>query len=182
MVNGLRHACVAAAAALALAACGGEQAETQKPMMGEQMGQQPMAEQMGEQMGEQPMAGQMGEQMGEQMMGQQQAEGKVPAKLPEGVTAEMIKQGKEIFGGAGICFTCHGQDAKGVQGLGASLVDKEWKQSDGSYQGIVNTIMKGVSAEKSTTKTPMPPKGGSQITDAQVKAVAAYVWSLSQTS
>jgi mono/diheme cytochrome c family protein len=102
-----------------------------------------------------------------------------PQQLPAGVTPQMIAQGKEIFTGPGICATCHGPDGKGVPNLGANLTDSEWVHSDGSYEAIVNTILSGVPAEKSTTGTPMPPKGGSTITDAQVKAAAAYVWSLS---
>ncbi len=40
--------------------------------------------------------------------------------------------------------------------------------------------MKGVTAQKSSTGVPMPAKGGTSITDEQVKAVSAYVWSLSK--
>jgi mono/diheme cytochrome c family protein len=50
--------------------------------------------------------------------------------------------------------------------------------SSAEYE-IVKQIMAGVAADKSTTGTVMPPKGGSGLTDVQVKAVAAYVWSLS---
>jgi mono/diheme cytochrome c family protein len=99
-------------------------------------------------------------------------------ELPEGVTAEMVAEGNTLFHGAGICFTCHGQDAKGVAGLGVDLTDAEWLHSDGSYDAIVNQIMHGVTATESKTGVAMPPKGGSAITDEQVKAVAAYVYSL----
>ncbi|UCG85246.1 MAG: c-type cytochrome [Gemmatimonadota bacterium] len=97
-------------------------------------------------------------------------------ELPSGVTEEMIATGETIFKGAGICFTCHGQDAKGVPGLGADLTDTEWVHADGSYEKIVATILSGVT---SSTGAVMPPKGGPPLTDDQVKAVAAYVWSLS---
>jgi len=100
-------------------------------------------------------------------------------KLPEGVTAEMVAQGKEIFGGAGLCNVCHGPNAGGVPGLGANLTDDQWIHSDGSYDGIVQTVMGGVDASASSVGTAMPPKGGSGITDDQVKAVAAYVFTLS---
>jgi cytochrome c5 len=40
-------------------------------------------------------------------------------------------------------------------------------------------IAKGVTKEESKTGVPMPAKGGSSISDDEVKAVAAYVWSLS---
>jgi mono/diheme cytochrome c family protein len=99
--------------------------------------------------------------------------------LPPGVTAKMISDGAPLFQGAGLCTVCHGQDAKGMPNLGANLTDTKWLHSDGSYDGIVKTIMAGVPGDKSTTGATMPPKGGSSLTDAQVKAVAAYVWSLS---
>lgn len=99
--------------------------------------------------------------------------------LPEGVTQEMVTQGKEVFGTSGLCYVCHGQNGEGMPGLGANLDDDEWIHSDGSYESIVKTIMDGVDSSKSTTGTAMPPKGGSSITDEQVRAVAAYVYSLS---
>ncbi len=101
------------------------------------------------------------------------------AQLPEGVTQQMIDQGKAIFNGAGICMVCHGTDAKGMPNLGANLTDDEWNQGDGSYEAIIEIIKAGVSSDKSSSGTVMPPKGGSQINDEQLRAVAAYVWSLS---
>lgn len=99
-------------------------------------------------------------------------------ELPAGVTAAMVDEGKTLFHGAGICYTCHGQDGVGVTGLGPNLTDAEWLHSDGSYDAIVAQIMNGVTASESTTGVAMPAKGGSAITDEQVKAVAAYVYSL----
>jgi mono/diheme cytochrome c family protein len=99
--------------------------------------------------------------------------------LPEGVTQEMVAQGRQIFGAAGLCYACHGQEGKGMPNLGADLTDDEWIHIDGSYESIVQNIMTGVTAGQSSTGTPMPPKGGSGITDEQVRAVAAYVWTLS---
>jgi mono/diheme cytochrome c family protein len=100
------------------------------------------------------------------------------SELPPGVTPEMVAEGNTIFHGAGICLTCHGPDAKGMPGLGVNLTDSEWLHSDGSYEAIVKQIMTGVSATESKSGVAMPPKGGSTITDEQVKAVAAYVYSL----
>lgn len=99
--------------------------------------------------------------------------------LPPGVTPQLIKDGQGVFQGAGLCTACHGQDAKGIPNLGVNLTDTEWLHSKGTYDDIVKQIMAGVTADKSSSGTVMPPKGGSSITDAQVKAVAAYVWSLS---
>lgn len=99
--------------------------------------------------------------------------------LPTGVTADMIAQGKTLFDGPGICTACHGTDAKGVKGLGPNLTDAEWLHDDGSYAAIRAAVEKGVPANLSKTGMVMPPRGGSQLTDEQVKAVAAYVWRLS---
>jgi mono/diheme cytochrome c family protein len=103
-------------------------------------------------------------------------------ELPEGVTKEMIEEGGTIYRGAGLCHACHGQQGKGLPNLGADLSDDDWIHSDGSLDGIIATIKNGVSGDKSTVGTTMPPKGGSAISDEQVKAVAAYVWSLSHGS
>lgn len=99
--------------------------------------------------------------------------------LPPGVTAQMVSEGETIFKGAGLCSVCHGPDGKGVANLGPDLTDNQWIHSKGTYEEITKTITDGIPADKSTTGLVMPPKGGSAITDAQVKAVAAYVWKLS---
>ncbi|MFW6040063.1 MAG: c-type cytochrome [Gemmatimonadota bacterium] len=101
-------------------------------------------------------------------------------ELPEGVTMAMVEEGEEIFSGAGICQTCHGADGTGLPNLGGDLTDEEWVHSDGSYEAIVETIMTGVTADESTVGVPMPEKGGTSISDEQVRAVAAYVWTLSK--
>ncbi len=99
-------------------------------------------------------------------------------ELPEGVTMEMVNQGKEIYSGAGLCYTCHGAMGEGVPNLGADLTDDEWLHSDGSFEGIVTIVIDGVDTSASSTGTPMPPKGGSGITDDQSRAVSAYVLTL----
>ncbi len=102
----------------------------------------------------------------------------VPDSLPEGVTAKMVSDGSTLFSGQGICVACHGPQGKGIPNLGTDLTDAEWTHSDGSYSGILETIRQGVTADKSTSGVAMPPKGGSNLNDDQLKAVAAYVWSL----
>lgn len=100
------------------------------------------------------------------------------AKLPAGVTPAMITKGKTIFTSTGLCFACHGMDAKGM--VGPNLTDQTWIHGKGSYPEIVQIVTTGIPvAETKTGKGAMPPKGGSQISEDDVKAVAAYVWSLS---
>jgi cbb3-type cytochrome c oxidase subunit III len=99
------------------------------------------------------------------------------ASLPSGVTQGMIDKGKEIFHKQGLCYACHGQDGKGL--VGPNLTDDVWIHSKGTYEELVAQITKGVTKEESKSGVPMPAKGGSSISDEEVKAVAAYVWSLS---
>jgi mono/diheme cytochrome c family protein len=99
-------------------------------------------------------------------------------ELPEGVTMAMVEEGEGLFGGAGICMSCHAPDGSGVPNLGADLTDDEWVHSDGSFEGILATVTNGVTADASTSGIPMPAKGGSSITDDQVRAISAYVWTL----
>lgn len=102
----------------------------------------------------------------------------IEQELPEGVTAEMVAQGKTIYSGAGICSSCHGPAGAGVPSLGADLTDAEWLHSDGTYEGVVKTVKEGVTAQASSSGIPMPAKGGTKISDDDVNAVSAYVWTL----
>ena len=105
------------------------------------------------------------------------AQAQAPTPLPAGVTPAMVTQGASIFKGPGMCSVCHGIDGKG--GVGPNLTDTTWIHSKGSYEEIVQQITTGVSTKESKSGIPMPPKGGSGISETQVKAVAAYVWTLS---
>jgi mono/diheme cytochrome c family protein len=99
--------------------------------------------------------------------------------LPEGVTAEMVAQGDEIFHGQGICYTCHMQGGTGGP-LAPDLTDDQWINVDGSYDAIVELVINGV-PEPIEHPGIMLPKGGTNITDEQVRAVAAYAWALSRS-
>jgi len=85
-----------------------------------------------------------------------------------------------VYEGAGICSSCHGPDGTGIPNLGANLTDGEWLHSDGSYEALVETVMNGVTAEESSSGVPMPARAGTNISDEQVRAAAAYVWTLSK--
>ena len=101
-----------------------------------------------------------------------------PSILPEGVTVAMVQEGQDLFHGAGICASCHLR--QGVGGaLAPNLTDDVWLHIDGEYELIVEVIMNGVQ-EPIEAPGPMQPRGGSSITDEQVRAVAAYVYTLSR--
>ena len=102
--------------------------------------------------------------------------------LPAGVTTAMIAEGDSLFHAAS-CVRCHGADAKGAQN-GPSLMGPTFMHVNGTYEDFVRLIMSGVPADSIKDKShrfAMRPKGGGQtpLTDDQVKAVAAYVYSLS---
>ena len=115
--------------------------------------------------------------------GAQDTSKKAAAAKPSGgggITPQQIALGDSIFHGqvgGGTCTACHGQDAKGTA-IAPDLTDSKWINGDGSYQFLVNTITNGVPKPKEHP-APMPPKGGAPLTDDQVKAVAAYEYSLS---
>ncbi|HEV7365442.1 MAG TPA: c-type cytochrome [Gemmatimonadales bacterium] len=93
------------------------------------------------------------------------------------VSPELIAQGDKIFHGAGNCYACHGGNAEGL--VGPNLTDAEWIHSKGTLDDITAQVIHGVTKEESKSGIVMPPKGGSTISDDDVKAVAAYVYSLS---
>ena len=100
--------------------------------------------------------------------------------LPAGVTQAMVTSGRQIYTGPADCSTCHGSDGRGSP-LGPNLTDREWLNIDGSYDAIVRVITTGVPNPRQHSQS-MPPKGGSNITDEQVRSVAAYVYSISRGS
>lgn len=99
--------------------------------------------------------------------------------LPEGVTPDMVAQGRKLFQGAGLCLACHGATAKG--NIGPDLTDATWlhEQAKG-FDGLVALITAGIPLEDATTGQLMPPRGGSAMNPKEIRAVAAYVWTLSR--
>jgi mono/diheme cytochrome c family protein len=79
----------------------------------------------------------------------------------------------------GTCSGCHGSDGKGTT-VGPNLTSGEWSWGDGSWQAIAATIEKGVMSPKHADGA-MPPRGGAPLSDADVMAVAAFVWGVSHS-
>lgn len=93
-------------------------------------------------------------------------------------SSALIAQGDAVYHGPGNCYACHGSKGEGL--VGPNLTDSEWIHSKGTLAEIEAQILHGISKEESKSGIPMPPKGGSTISDEDVKACAAYVHSLSQ--
>lgn len=110
-----------------------------------------------------------------------QAPAAAPADLPEGVTAEMFAQGRELFNGQGICFTCHSNDGVGGP-LAPDLTDGDWIWFDGTPNlSEIETLIRTGVAQPRDYPAPMPPMGGAVgLTDDQVRALAGYVLAISQ--
>lgn len=101
-----------------------------------------------------------------------------PALLPEGVTVEMVQEGRDLFNGGGICFTCHTVEATGGP-LAPDLTDDVWINVDGQYSSIVELVKTGVPQPIEHLGS-MLPRAGMPLTDEQVNAVAAYAYMLSR--
>jgi mono/diheme cytochrome c family protein len=105
-----------------------------------------------------------------------------PATLdPATITPQELALGDSLFHGligATSCQACHGPDGKGGT-VAPDLTDSTWLHSDGSYGAIYKQIETGVMQPKQYMGV-MPPFGGAPLTPEKHRAVAAYVYSLSQ--
>jgi mono/diheme cytochrome c family protein len=94
--------------------------------------------------------------------------------------AQMLQEGDSIFNSSS-CARCHGEAGSGGRN-GPDLTDAEWGQSDGSLEGIRETIFWGVRRRDfsdTTRRFEMNPGGGMHLEWNQYASLAAYVWSLS---
>lgn len=103
-------------------------------------------------------------------------------RRPALVTTANIALGDSLFN-TGACQRCHGKGGVGAAN-GPALDGKAWLQlKKGSYDEIVKLITEGVpqaAIKDPTHRFNMRARGGPMnLTDPQVQAVAAYVWTLS---
>lgn len=100
----------------------------------------------------------------------------VPTRpLPAGTTPKAVAQGRKLF--RNTCAVCHGPQGEGTQ-LGPDLRDAEWLNVSGEFAEIERVIREGV-PEPQEFPVPMPPHGGGAYTAAELRALAAYVHSIS---
>jgi mono/diheme cytochrome c family protein len=101
--------------------------------------------------------------------------GPPPGALPEGITAEQAEEGRRTY--RLLCVTCHGGDGEGTQ-LGPSLVDGEWRLAEGgAFPAVVEVVRAGVDPPEEYP-VPMPGAEELQLSEEEVRAVAAYAYSL----
>lgn len=116
------------------------------------------------------------------MSSEQQKAEQLP--LPPGATKAQLIEGYRIFHGLasnGTCSGCHGHNAKGGSNTGPDLTTDKWLWIDGSLQSLKDIIKTGVPTPKEHAIA-MPPMGGSQLSPADLDAVATYVWALGHSN
>lgn len=93
------------------------------------------------------------------------------------VSPELVSRGATIFGGAGNCVVCHGREGAGTA-MAPRLSDRQWLWIDGSYESVAALVRTGVMRPKQYPGM-MPARGGAPLSDAEVCAVAGYVYAQS---
>jgi hypothetical protein len=91
------------------------------------------------------------------------------AQVPPGGTFEEAELGHSLFAP---CTVCHGPDAAGTQ-LGPSLVDDDWIHVEPRIEQVAALIRDGVE-RPSSYPVPMPPHGGGDFDEAELRALAVY--------
>jgi cbb3-type cytochrome c oxidase subunit III len=104
--------------------------------------------------------------------------GQDPAARPPEVTDSAVAEGRRIFQGVGGCSACHGMEGGGTDS-GAPLAQGVWMHGADTWRAIRSRVLHGIPKDESTRGTTMPIRGMSELTDAQVDAVASYVWVIS---
>lgn len=97
---------------------------------------------------------------------------------PPEVTDSAVARGRQIFHGTGGCFGCHGMEAIGTDS-GPPLAQGVWMHGPDTWGAIRSRILHGIPMDESTRGVTMPIRGISGLPDADVDAVAAYVWVVS---
>lgn len=115
-------------------------------------------------------------------LAQEPSAGSLTDTIPPAELARMIEAGAALFN-EGSCTLCHGVGGRGDDRRAPDLTDPEWLHGDGSFEGILRTIVWGVERDEMKAVTPRPfemfPLGGMSLpTNDERRALAAYVWSL----
>lgn len=100
-----------------------------------------------------------------------------PEPRPAGVTDSAIVWGKALFHGSANCAACHGVEGSGTSD-GPALTGALWLHGPGTYEWLADQIRRGIPAHGSLSGLAMPMRGWSMMNDDDVRAVAAYVWSI----
>ena len=107
--------------------------------------------------------------------------------MPAGVTTQLIAQGDSIYnsptpqGQPMSCARCHGAKGDGGQN-GPSLTTGPWLHGGRDPANLARIITNGLPRDSiaATRRFAMNARGGpANLGDAQIRALAAYIWSIS---
>lgn len=96
----------------------------------------------------------------------------------EEVSSSSVSAGSRLY--STTCTACHGSDAKGIPGLGKTLVDSPFvdKLNDDQLVAFLH-VGRAPTDPENTTKVAMPAKGGNpSLTDEDLNAIVDYIRSL----
>lgn len=100
--------------------------------------------------------------------------------LPRSVTLDLVRAGDSVFHGKGHCFACHGADGEGLPDAGSALT-LSLNFVPLELAAIDSVITFGIPESITRSAISMPPRGGkSDLSTDETRAVAAYVWLISQ--
>lgn len=101
-----------------------------------------------------------------------------PQTVAVSLDPEMVAKGETVY--QGLCAACHGFNARGIQGLGKTLVDSSFINdlTDDELHAFM-LVGRGINDPLNTTGQIMPAKGGNpSLTDDDLYNVIAYIRSL----
>jgi mono/diheme cytochrome c family protein len=107
------------------------------------------------------------------------AAGQEPTAVPSEVTDSAIAAGRALYDGSGGCRDCHGEGGAGTA-EGPALVTGRWKLGDGGYAWLVHMTRHAGWGARTRYGDPQPMRGPTVLDSAEVRQVAAYVWSISR--
>jgi mono/diheme cytochrome c family protein len=101
--------------------------------------------------------------------------------LPYGMSIQQIVHGDSLFHGRGGCFACHGAEAQGLPAAGDGFTTG-LNYVQAKWQDIAQLIARGLPDALTRAPIRMPARGArGDLTNDELRAVAAYVWAISQT-
>lgn len=101
------------------------------------------------------------------------------ASAPARVDSASIAAGRLLYQGRGGCVPCHGEHAEGTSD-GPSLIAGPWMLGDGSFPWLLHITRHAGWGTRSREGDPRPMRGPTVLDSAEVRWVAAYVFSISR--
>ncbi len=102
--------------------------------------------------------------------------------LPVGrdVRTAYIEAGRDLFHGVGGCNTCHGERGAGSDDGPALRGGARWELGNGDYDWLLHMTQHAGWGMRGRGDDARPMRGPTGLDSAQVRRVAAYVWSISR--